>query len=88
MDAGDLLEPEWAGGTIMNCGYRARIKATVDDVWQPVSRIGGKTGWYFGTSNALPIFAQRIVRDIVLVCPVSLPPVDILRHAQSHCQIH
>jgi hypothetical protein len=56
MDAGDLLEPEWAhcgdaewaGGTIMNCGYRARIKATVEDVWQPVSRIGGKTGWYFG----------------------------------------
>ncbi len=56
MDAGDLLEPEWAhcgdaewaGGTIMNCGYRARIKATVDEVWQPVSRIGGKTGWYFG----------------------------------------
>ncbi len=56
MDAGDLLEPEWAhcgdadwaGGTIMHCGYRARIKARVDDVWQPVSRIGGKTGWYFG----------------------------------------
>lgn len=57
MDAGDLLEPEWAhcgdaewaGGTIMNCGYCARIKATVDDVWQAVSRIGGQTGWYFGT---------------------------------------
>ena len=56
MDAGDLIEPEWAhcgdaewaGGTIMNCGYRARIRATVDDVWQPVTRIGGKTGWYFG----------------------------------------
>ena len=56
MDAGDLLAPEWAhcgdaewaGGTIMNCGYRARIKATIDEVWQPVSRIGGKTGWYFG----------------------------------------
>ena len=56
MDAGDMLEPEWAhcgdaewaGGTIMNCGYRARIKATVDEVWQPVSRIGGRTGWYFG----------------------------------------
>ena len=56
MDAGDLLEPEWAhcgdadwaGGTIMNCGYRARIEATVDEVWQPVSQIGGKTGWYFG----------------------------------------
>jgi len=56
MDAGDMLEPEWAhcgdaewaGGTIMNCGYRARIRATVDEVWQPVSRIGGRTGWYFG----------------------------------------
>jgi uncharacterized protein YbjT (DUF2867 family) len=55
-DAGDLLEPEWAhcgdaewaGGTIINYGYRARIKATVDEVWQPVSQIGGKTGWYFG----------------------------------------
>jgi hypothetical protein len=56
MDAGDLLEPEWAhcgdaewaGGSVMNCGYRARINATVDEVWQPISQIGGKTGWYFG----------------------------------------
>ena len=56
MDAGYLLEPEWAhcgdaewaGGTIMSCGYRARLKATTADVWQAVSRIGGKTGWYFG----------------------------------------
>jgi hypothetical protein len=56
MDAGNLLEPEWAhcgdadwaGGTIMNCGYRARLQATDEDVWQSVSRIGGKTGWYFG----------------------------------------
>jgi uncharacterized protein YbjT (DUF2867 family) len=55
-DAGNLLEPEWAhcgdadwaGGTIMNCGYRARLQATTADVWQSVSRIGGKTGWYFG----------------------------------------
>ena len=56
MDAGKLLEPEWAhcgdadwaGGTIMQCGYRARLQATPEEVWQPVSRIGGKTGWYFG----------------------------------------
>jgi uncharacterized protein YbjT (DUF2867 family) len=56
MDAGNMLEPEWAhcgdaewaGGTIMNCGYRAGIEASVDEVWQPVSRIGGRTGWYFG----------------------------------------
>ena len=56
MDAGELFEPEWAhcgdaewaGGTIMNCGYRARIQASVTEVWDRVSRIGGKTGWYFG----------------------------------------
>jgi uncharacterized protein YbjT (DUF2867 family) len=56
MDAGTVLEPEWAhcgdadwaGGTILNCGYRARLKARAEEVWQPVSRIGGKTGWYFG----------------------------------------
>ncbi|MGD8294391.1 MAG: SDR family oxidoreductase [Desulfobacterales bacterium] len=56
MDAGDLLDPEWAhcgdadwaGGTIMKCGYRAQIEAKTDEVWQPVSQIGGKTGWYFG----------------------------------------
>jgi len=57
MDAGALREPEWAycgdaewaGGTIMNCGYRARIRASADEVWQPISRIGGQTGWYFGS---------------------------------------
>jgi uncharacterized protein YbjT (DUF2867 family) len=56
MDAGKLLEPEWAhcgdaewaGGTIMSCGYRATLQATADEAWQPVRRIGGKTGWYFG----------------------------------------
>ena len=54
MDAGDLIEPEWAhcgdaewaGGTLMHCGYRARLKAEVDDIWRAVSKIGGKTGWY------------------------------------------
>jgi uncharacterized protein YbjT (DUF2867 family) len=56
MDAGNLPEPEWAhcgdadwaGGTIMKCGYRVKIKASAVDVWRSVSRIGGKTGWYFG----------------------------------------
>jgi uncharacterized protein YbjT (DUF2867 family) len=54
-DAGDILTPEWAhcgdadwaGGTIMRWGYRVRIKATPDDVWQPISRIGGQTGYYY-----------------------------------------
>jgi uncharacterized protein YbjT (DUF2867 family) len=55
MDAGELIEPEWAhcgdakwaGGTIMHCGYRAQLNAQVEDVWRPVSKIGGKTGWYY-----------------------------------------
>ena len=55
-DAGDLLEPEWAhcgdadwaGGAIMTCGYRANLRATAEEAWQAVSKIGGKTGWYFG----------------------------------------
>ena len=54
-DAGDIITPEWAhcgdadwaGGTIMQCGYRARIKAELDDVWLPISRIGGHTGYYY-----------------------------------------
>ena len=58
MDAGKLAEPEWAhcgdakwaGGTILQCGYRVLVQATEKDVWQAVSRIGGKTGWYFGNS--------------------------------------
>jgi uncharacterized protein YbjT (DUF2867 family) len=57
-DAGEVLTPEWthcgdadwAGGTIMNCGYRTRIRASADEVWRPISRIGGQTGWYFGNS--------------------------------------
>jgi len=55
MDAGNLIEPEWAhcgdagwaGGTIMNCGYRARVQASAEELWNPIRKIGGKTGWYF-----------------------------------------
>ena len=54
MDAGAMLEPEWAhcgdaqwaGGTILSCGYRVRIRATAEEIWGPISRIGGRTGWY------------------------------------------
>ena len=55
-DAGDIVPPEWAycgdadytGGTVFECGYRIRLKATPNEVWEPVSRIGGDTGWYSG----------------------------------------
>ncbi len=55
-DAGDPLPPEWtycgdaeySGGTIMECGYRAILNASSAEVWDAVSAIGGRTGWYFG----------------------------------------
>ncbi len=54
-DAGRLVPPEWAacgdaawaGGTIMECGYRAVLRAEAERVWEPIARIGGSTGWYF-----------------------------------------
>ncbi len=57
-DAGALIPPEWAacgdaayaGGTILSLGYRLRLQAAPQEVWQAVSRIGGATGWYYGDS--------------------------------------
>ena len=54
-DAGKLLTPEWAhcgdadwaGGTLMRCGYRIKIDATVEEVWDPIGKIGGRNGYYF-----------------------------------------
>ncbi len=55
-DAGYITTPEWAycgdadyaGGTINTCGYRMRLAAKPEAVWQPVARLGGRQGWYFG----------------------------------------
>jgi len=55
-DAGVLSIPEWtycgdaqyAGGNILECGYRVHLKATVEEVWEPITHIGGVRGWYFG----------------------------------------
>jgi len=57
MDAGALLPPEWAycgdatyaGGTVMQCGFRVGLKASIEQVWAPISRLGGKNGWYYAT---------------------------------------
>jgi uncharacterized protein YbjT (DUF2867 family) len=57
MDAGLLLPPEWAycgdaayaGGTEMQCGFRVVLKASTEQVWSPISRIGGKNGWYYAS---------------------------------------
>ncbi len=55
-DAGCLLPPEWTycgdaeytGGTVMECGYRVRLRATPEQIWASVTRIGGKEGYFFG----------------------------------------
>lgn len=55
-DAGELLPPEWtycgddpyAGGTVLVCAYRVRLKASPAEIWEHIVRIGGRTGWYYG----------------------------------------
>ncbi len=57
-DAGALRPPEWthcgdeefAGGSIMECGYQIRLRASPEEVWEPIVRIGGRNGWYYGES--------------------------------------
>jgi len=56
MDAGAAVPPEWthcgdtsyAGGTILECSYSVQIQATPEEVWQPIIKMGGDTGYYFG----------------------------------------
>ncbi len=40
-------DPEWVGGTLYTDHKRVALKATREEVWRPVVRIGGKTGWYY-----------------------------------------
>ncbi len=58
MDAGVTLPPEWvacgdapyAGGAILECGYRVRLRATPAEVWEHLVSLGGENGYYFGTA--------------------------------------
>jgi uncharacterized protein YbjT (DUF2867 family) len=53
-DAGEMVHPEWAhcgdstysGGTILQCGYRAKVQGTAPALWAAVDKIGGQTGYY------------------------------------------
>jgi hypothetical protein len=53
-DAGQTPVPEWvhcgdapySGGDILEAGYRVVLEATPAEVWKPLVRIGGPTGWY------------------------------------------
>jgi uncharacterized protein YbjT (DUF2867 family) len=55
-DAGSVAPPEWvregdapyAGGTALTCAHRIRLRAEPEELWVPISRLGGSNGWYFG----------------------------------------
>jgi uncharacterized protein YbjT (DUF2867 family) len=40
-------DPEWVGGTLYVDHQRIALNATPEEVWRPVVRIGGRTGWYY-----------------------------------------
>jgi hypothetical protein len=54
-DAGPISVPEWlhcgdapyAGGDIMESGYRMVLFASPKEEWDPISKIGDRNGWYF-----------------------------------------
>jgi uncharacterized protein YbjT (DUF2867 family) len=91
MDAGTMVPPEWlacgdtdyAGGTVLSCGFRVVIEATPEEVWPVIARIGGRTGYYFGTGLwKLRALADRLVGGIGFRAgrrhPVELAPGDAL----------
>ncbi|MDX1921129.1 MAG: SDR family oxidoreductase [Candidatus Caenarcaniphilales bacterium] len=41
-------DPQWAGGTIYEDKRKITLKAKPEEIWQPICRIGGETGWYYG----------------------------------------
>jgi uncharacterized protein YbjT (DUF2867 family) len=56
-DAGELRPPEWAncfdanwaGGTLLECGYRATLPADAETLWPLLERMGGRSGYYYGS---------------------------------------
>jgi hypothetical protein len=55
-DAGEMKPPEWvhagdapyAGGTLLQGGFKVTLSASPEDVWPVIGRIGGSNGWYYG----------------------------------------
>jgi len=55
-DAGELKPPEWvhlgdapyAGGTLLQGGFKVAIAAAPEVIWPFIQRIGGHNGWYYG----------------------------------------
>lgn len=40
-------DPAWTGGTLYQDGREVELDASVEETWEAVLRIGGKTGWYY-----------------------------------------
>jgi len=40
-------DPHWSGGSIYVDNRRIVLKASPEDIWEPLCRIGGKNGWYY-----------------------------------------
>jgi hypothetical protein len=67
-DAGQPPVPEWihcgdasySGGDILESGYRIVLDAPPQEVWKPIVRIGGSTGWY--AANALWVLRGAVDR--------------------------
>ncbi|MFT5387764.1 MAG: hypothetical protein ACI9E5_000899, partial [Candidatus Omnitrophota bacterium] len=58
-------DPAWAGGTILNDKRKRIVKASKEEVWGVISKIGGKTGWYHGTWLwVLRGFVDRLVGGV------------------------
>ncbi|MBN2418627.1 MAG: DUF2867 domain-containing protein [Deltaproteobacteria bacterium] len=55
-DAGEVKHPEWAqkgdapyaGGTVLQSGFRVRLKALPEQIWPAIRRMGGNNGYYYG----------------------------------------
>ncbi|MDX2083839.1 MAG: SDR family oxidoreductase [Candidatus Melainabacteria bacterium] len=41
-------DPNWAGGTVYEDRRRMILAGEPEEIWQPIVRIGGQTGWYYG----------------------------------------
>ncbi len=72
-DVGSTCMPEWAsandpdyaGGTRFEMGYKARLQGDPKKVWEKVERIGGEQGWYYGD----PLWRLRGLIDRMLAGP-------------------
>lgn len=41
-------DPQWSGGTLYVDSRKMIIKGKIEEIWKPIIKIGGRTGWYYG----------------------------------------